>query len=280
VKFPTKDLTEAIELGQKAAESITRQCRKAHRIEYEKTFYPFILFCRKRYVGMKYETDTTHCKRATMGVALKRRDNAPIVKDVFGGALDILMEKRDIRAAQKFVQDMLVKLIKNEFPLDKFIITKQLRDDYKNPDQIAHRVLADRMEARDPGNAPQVGDRLPYIYVANRKDERKQGDKIEHVDYVKEKGLKPDVEFYVTNQIQNPVAQLFALAIDQLEGHRAKTNYETLFEELKEKFNGDEEEATLAVLKRKEKELESIMFLGAPYLTRHKRGPMDMFVRR
>lgn len=280
VKFPTKDLAEAIAFGQKAAESITRQCRKAHRIEYEKTFYPFILFCRKRYVGMKYETDTTHCKRATMGVALKRRDNAPIVKDVFGGALDILMEKRDICAAQKFVQDMLVKLIKNEFPLDKFIITKQLRDDYKNPDQIAHRVLADRMEARDPGNAPQVGDRLPYIYVANRKGEKKQGDKIEHVDYVKEKGLKPDVEFYVTNQIQNPVAQLFALAIDQLEGYKAKTNYETLFEEFKEKFNGDEEEATLAVLKRKEKELESIMFLGAPYLTRHKRGPMDMFVTR
>lgn len=285
VKFPTKDLAEAIELGQKAAESITRQCRKAHRIEYEKTFYPFILFCRKRYVGMKYETDTTHCKRATMGVALKRRDNAPIVKDVFGGALDILMEKRDIRAAQKFVQDMLVKLIKNEFPLDKFIITKQLRDDYKNPDQIAHRVLADRMEARDPGNAPQVGDRLPYIYVANRKDERKQGDKIEHVDYVKEKGLKPDVEFYVTNQIQNPVAQLFALAIGQLEGYRAKTNYDTMFEEFKEKFNGDEEEATLAVLKRKEKELESIMFLGADYILRAQGKPIqkritDMFVRR
>jgi DNA polymerase elongation subunit (family B) len=280
VKFPTKDLAEAIEMGQKAAESITKQCRKAHRIEYEKTFYPFILFCRKRYVGMKYETDTVHCKRATMGVALKRRDNAPIVKDVFGGALDILMEKRDIRAAQKFVQEMLVKLIKNEFPLDKFIITKQLRDDYKNPDQIAHRVLANRMEARDPGNAPQVGDRLPYIYVSNRKDEKKQGDKIEHVDYVKEKGLKPDVEFYVSNQIQNPVAQLFALAIDQLEGYKTKADYEALFEEFKEKFNGDEEEATLAVLKRKEKELESIMFLGAPYLTRHKRGPMDIFVRR
>jgi DNA polymerase elongation subunit (family B) len=280
VKFPTKDLAQAIELGQKASESITRQCRKAHRIEYEKTFYPFILFCRKRYVGMKYENDTVHCKRATMGVALKRRDNAPIVKDVFGGALDILMEKRDIRAAQKFVQEMLVKVVKNEFPLDKFIITKQLRDDYKNPDQIAHRVLADRMEARDPGNAPQVGDRLPYIYVANRKDEKKQGDKIEHVDYVKEKGLKPDTEFYITNQIQNPVAQLFALAIDQLEGYKTKVDYESLFEEFKEKFNGDEEEATLAVLKRKEKELDGLLFTGASYLTRHKRGPMDMFVRR
>jgi len=279
VKFPTKDLAEAIELGQKAAESITRQCRRPYKIEYEKTFYPFILFCRKRYVGLKYEGDTVHCKRATMGVALKRRDNAPIVKDVFGGALDILLETRQIKPAQDFVKSMLVKLMKNEFPLEKFIVTKQLRDDYKNPDQIAHRVLADRMEARDPGNAPQVGDRLPYVYVANRKDERRQGDKIEHVDYVREKRLTPDTEFYITNQIQNPVAQLFALAIEQLEGYRPKVDYKKMLAEFMEK-GLDEEDATLKVLEKKEKELDSILFLGASYLKTHKRGPMDMFLGR
>lgn len=279
VKFPTKDLGEAIKLGQQSAERITSLCRKPYKIEYEKTFYPFILFCRKRYVGLKYENDTVHCKRATMGVALKRRDNAPIVKDVFGGALDILLETRQIKPAQDFVKNTLVKLMKNEFPLEKFIVTKQLRDDYKNPDQIAHRVLANRMEERDPGNAPQVGDRLPYIYVSNRKDEKKQGDKIEHVDYVKEKGLKPDVEFYITNQIQNPVAQLFALAIEQLEGYRPKVDYKKMLTDFME--DGlDEEDATLKVLDKKEKELDSILFLGAPYLKTHKRGPMDMFVGR
>ena len=280
VKFPTKDLAEAIELGQKAAESITRQCRRPYKIEYEKTFYPFILFCRKRYVGLKYETDTVHCKRATMGVALKRRDNAPIVKDVFGGALDILLETRQIKPAQDFVTNMLVKLMKNEFPLEKFIVTKQLRDDYKNPDQIAHRVLANRMEARDPGNAPQVGDRLAYVYVSSRRDEKRQGDKIEHVDYVREKHLTPDTEFYITNQIQNPVAQLFALALEQLEGYRPKIDYKKMLDEFMEEKGLDEEEATLKVLDKKEKELDSILFLGASYLKTHKRGPMDMFLRR
>lgn len=279
VKFPTKDLAEAIKLGQQSAERITSLCRRPYKIEYEKTFYPFILFCRKRYVGLKYENDTVHCKRATMGVALKRRDNAPIVKDVFGGALDILLESRQIKPAQDFVKNMLVKLMKNEFPLEKFVVTKQLRDDYKNPDQIAHRVLANRMEERDPGNAPQVGDRLPYIYVANRRDEKKQGDKIEHVDYVREKSLKPDTEFYITNQIQNPVAQLFALALEQLEGYKPKIDYKSMLEDFME-AGLDEEEATLKVLDKKEKELDSILFLGAPYLKTHKRGPMDAFLGR
>jgi len=278
VKFPTKDLAESIELGKKSAERITSLCRKAHKIEYEKTFFPFILFCRKRYVGMMYEDDVTKCKRKTMGVALKRRDNAPIVKDIFGGALDILMEKRDILPAQVFVKDMLVQVLQNKLPLEKYIITKQLRDDYKNPSQIAHRVLADRMEERDAGNAPQVGDRLPYIYVASRKDEKRQGDRIEHVDYVREKKLKPDTEFYVPHQIQNPVAQLFALAIERLEGYKPRVNYDKLMSEYMETM--DEEESTLKVLDKKEKELDSILFLGAAYLNKHKRGPMDAFLGR
>jgi len=277
IKFATKDLAESIELGKKAADRITAFCGRSYRIEYEKTFYPFILFCRKRYVGMMYEDDIKKCKRKTMGVALKRRDNAPIVKDVFGGALDSLMEHRNIKVAEKLVKEMLVKVMKNEYPLEKYILSKQLRDDYKNPAQIAHRVLADRMEERDAGNKPQVGDRLSYVYVSNRRDEKKQGDKIESVDYVREKKLKPDVEFYITNQIQNPVAQLFALAIEELDGYKKK-DYNKFYSEYRETL--DEEEATLKVLKIKEKDLDSLLFTGASYLTKHKRGPMDMFLKR
>ena len=280
IKFPTTDLQESIDMARKAADIITSTGRKAHRIEYEKTFYPFILFCRKRYVGMMYEDDVAKKpKRKEMGIAIKRRDNAPIVKDVFGGALDILMEHRDIRKAQRFVQDMLVKVMKNEMPLEKYIVTKQLRDDYKNPDQIAHAVLAERMKTRDKGSAPQVGDRLAYVYVAERKDQKKQGDKIEHVDYVRQHKLKPDVEFYITNQLQNPIAQMFALALEQLEGYRERVSYKAMLSSFIDD-GMDEEEATLLVLKRKEKELDSLMFTGAQYLKKHKRGPMDMFLRK
>ena len=279
IQFPTKDLQESMDMARKSAERITSLCRKAHRIEYEKTFYPFILFSRKRYVGMMYEDDVHKCKRKSMGIALKRRDNAPIVKDIYGGALDILLEQRDIRKAQDFVEDMLVKVLKNEVPLEKFIVSKQLRDDYKNPDQIAHAVLAERMKDRDEGSAPQVGDRLAYVYVADRKDKKKQGDKIEHVDYVREHELKPDTEFYITNQIQNPVAQLFALALEDLNGYVERVDYKRLLEETID-AGGDEEDSTISILKQKEKELESLMFMGAQYLKKWKRGPIDRYFQR
>jgi DNA polymerase elongation subunit (family B) len=97
IKFPTKDLVESMELGRKAAALITSRCpHRAFVIGYEKTLYPFILFCRKRYVGMMYEDDPTKCKRKSMGIVLKRRDNAPIVKDVFGGALDMLLDRKTL----------------------------------------------------------------------------------------------------------------------------------------------------------------------------------------
>jgi DNA polymerase delta subunit 1 len=285
IRFPTQDLAESIRLGISAGKRITSQCRKPYKIAYEKTFFPFILFCRKRYVGMMYEEDATaKPKRKSMGIVLKRRDNAPIVKDVYGGALDVLMQEKDVRKAQAFVTQKLVDVLENRVPLEKFIVSKSLRDDYKNPEQIAHRVLADRMESRDPGTAPKVGDRLQFVFVAENKHKGKQGERIEEVGYVKSKGLTPDTSFYITNQIQNPVAQLFALCIDRLEGYIAprRPSYTTMMEQMLEKHGGDEEAATIAVLAKKEKQLDGLMFMGssllANILRRKTKGPMDAFV--
>ena len=271
IRFPTKDLAESIRLGIAAGKRITSQCRKPYKIAYEKTFFPFILFCRKRYVGLMYEEDATiKPKRKSMGIVLKRRDNAPIVKDVYGGALDMLLTEKDVRKAQRFVTEKLVDVLENRVALEKFIVSKSLRDDYKNPGQIAHRVLADRMESRDAGTAPKVGDRLQFVFVAENKNKGKQGDRIEEVGYVREHGLTPDASFYITNQIQNPVAQLFALCITQLEGYvpPRRPSYTTMYEELLKKHNGDEEEATRALLTKKEKQLDSLMFMGSPLLTK------------
>jgi DNA polymerase elongation subunit (family B) len=284
IKFSGKTLVESINLAKESADMITARCRhKAFVIGYEKTFYPFILFCRKRYVGMKYEEDPTKCYRASMGIVLRRRDNAPVVKDVYGGALDILLKDKDVKKAANFVKEMLIRVVRGDFPIDKFAITKQLRDDYKDPTRIAHRVLADRMTSRDPGNAPNVGDRLKFVYIQTT-DKRLQGDKIENIEYVKEKKLSIDTMHYVTNQIQNPVAQLFALCINQMDDYKEPSvRYSTLYEQYFEKLK-DVEEATLKVLGHKEKQLEKILFLDAPYIKNvvraSKTGPLDKFFKK
>ena len=58
-----KALEITIELAQEAGEMATKFLKKPHDLEYEKTFMPFCLLSKKRYVGMLYETDPNKGKR-------------------------------------------------------------------------------------------------------------------------------------------------------------------------------------------------------------------------
>ena len=205
-----------IELAQQAGHLASSFLKKPHDLEYEKTFMPFCLLAKKRYVGMLYETDVNVCKRKEMGIVLKRRDNAPIVKEVYGGIVDILMREQNIQKAKSYLRDCLQKMVKEEYPIEKLIISKSLRSGYKNPQSIAHKVLADRMTERDPGNKPSPGDRIPYVYIHHINKNALQGEKIENPTYILENKIKVDYSFYITNQIMKPVQQIFSLVIDRI----------------------------------------------------------------
>ena len=206
-----KALDITIDLAQEAGALATKMLKQPHDLEYEKTFYPFCLLAKKKYVGILYEYNPKKGKRKEMGIVLRRRDNAPIVKDVYGGVIDILMKERNIKKAVGFVKDYLVKIADGECPMNKLIITKSLRDFYKNPKTIAHKVLADRISKRDPGNRMSSGTRIPYVYIQTKGKVKLQGDRIETPSYITEKKLKIDYGFYITNQIMKPLLQVFGL---------------------------------------------------------------------
>jgi DNA polymerase elongation subunit (family B) len=205
-----------IELAQEAGHLASGFLKGPHDLEYEKTFMPFCLLSKKRYVGMLYETDPNKCKRKEMGIVLKRRDNAPIVKDIYGGIIDILMKEQNIQKAIDFLKSSLQNLVDEKVSMDKLIITKSLRSGYKNPNSIAHKVLADRITKRDPGNKPSSGDRIPFVYINSSNKKALQGEKIETPTYILENGLKIDYSFYITNQIMKPLQQLFALVLEKI----------------------------------------------------------------
>ena len=221
-------IEKSIEMGIGAEKYIQQFLKAPHRLEYEKTFSPFILFSKKRYIGNKYEEDAENYKQTSMGIVLKRRDNADIVKHVYGTIIDILINKLDLEGSIKFCQEACSKLLKGKFPMDMLIITKSLRGFYKNPDQIAHKVLADRIGEREPGNKPKSNDRIPFVYIetkASRGAKVLQGDKIENPDYIKKNSIKPDYKFYITNQIMKPVGQIYALTVENLPGYNKPKDY-------------------------------------------------------
>ena len=220
-----KALEITIELAKQAGKIASKFLKNPHDLEYEKTFLPFCLLSKKRYVGMLYEDNPDDCKRKSMGIVLKRRDNAPIVKDIYGGIIDILMKENDIEKAADFLKQSLQNMLDERYGMDKLIITKSLRSGYKNPAQIAHKVLADRIGRRDPGNKPSVGDRIAFVYIENPDKKALQGERIETPDYIIDNNVKINYSFYITNQIMKPVQQVFALVLEQMKDFRKKKGH-------------------------------------------------------
>ena len=254
-------LKHTIELAKEAGELATKFLKEPHDLEYEKTFMPFCLLSKKRYVGMLYEEDPDKCYRKSMGIVLKRRDNAPIVKDVYGGIIDILMKDQNLKKAIDFTKSCLQNIVEEKYPLDKLIITKSLRAFYKNPQQIAHKVLADRMGKRDPGNKPGPGDRIPFVYIETKGKKVLQGDKVEHPEYIldKKNKLRPDYGFYITNQIMKPVQQVFALVLEDIpEFKRSVKTFKNKLKTLEQ--NLDEEKFAKKSQDMKNKEVKKLIF--------------------
>lgn len=170
-KYPDRTFTEeelleeSIKVGQEAAKNVNKDIKAPQNIEYEKTFWPFVIFSKKRYFGNKYEKSIKKYKETSMGIVLKRRDNAQILKSIYKGIIDIILNKRDLAGSKLFFREAVKNLLEGNVDISQLVISKTIKSDYANPTQIAHKVLADRMGERDEGNKPQSNDRIPYCYI-------------------------------------------------------------------------------------------------------------------
>ena len=218
---PALEMT--IEIAQDAAKLCSQWLKPPMDLAYEKTLMPFILLSKKRYVGMLYEENPNKGKMKYMGLSLKRRDSCDYLKDTYGGILSILMKEHDIQKSIEFLNASLTQLIKGEVTMDKLMITKALRGYYKNPNTIAHKVLADKIGQRDPGNKPKPGDRMRFVHIVNDNKKALQGEKIETPEFILHKKLPIDYTFYITNQLMKPLQQLFGLALEQIWTYQGKT---------------------------------------------------------
>jgi len=228
-----------IALTEEAGKLVTQGLKAPHDFEFDKVYWPFLIFSKKRYVGHKYE-EIDHYTQASMGIALKRRDYAQIVKKIYGGAIHILLTEKNVAKAAEFVKTACKDLIDGKYGLGPLTISKSLRGEYANPNSIAHKVLADRIAVRSPGEAPAAGDRIGYVYVqpgVGQVAADLQGDRIETPAYIKANGLKPDYMFYIDHQISNPVCQLFGLLVEEVPGYQGQAWADDPDKQMKQREN-------------------------------------------
>src|SRR3569833_1038865 len=103
VKFGTKDLSEAMKLGEEAANFVTTQFIKPIKLEFEKVYYPYLLINKKRYAGLYWTKPEKHDKMDTKGIETVRRDNCLLVQTVIDNVLRMILIDQDVSGAQSYV---------------------------------------------------------------------------------------------------------------------------------------------------------------------------------
>ena len=284
-----KALEITIEIAQDTAKVCTQFLKPPMELTYEKTLMQFILLSKKRYVGILYEKDPNKGKLKYMGLSIKRRDSCDYLKDTYGNILNTLMDEKtksidNIKTAITFLDTSLKNLINGIVPMEKLSITKALRGYYKNPQQIAHNVLAERIGTRDPGNKPKSGERIKFVHIVNKK-KGLQGDKIETPEFIIKNKIAIDYSFYITNQLMKPLQQLFGLALELIWEFKNKTGvikkHKDEIDQLK-KSSGSVEEFNKKREKNCSDKIEKLLFktyLDEIFLKENRTKPITTFFK-
>ncbi|XP_017784664.1 PREDICTED: DNA polymerase delta catalytic subunit [Nicrophorus vespilloides] len=207
VNFQVKTLEESMDLGREAAEYISAKFIKPIKLEFEKVYFPYLLIQKKRYAGLYFTRTDTYDKMDCKGLETVRRDNCTLVVDVINTCLQKLLIDRDPDGASAYAKKVISDLLQNNVDISQLVITKELsKEEYAN--KQPHVELASKIAKRDPGKAPKLGDRIPYVFIASSKN-AKAYEKAEDPIYVLENNIPIDVKYYLENQLSKPLVRIF-----------------------------------------------------------------------
>lgn len=174
---------------------------------------------KKRYAGLLWTKTTAYDYLDTKGLETVRRDNCGLARELVDTALRRLIIDRDVEGARNFVRKRIRDLLCGKIDMSQLLISKALTravGAYADGGKQAHVELVARMMRRDPGSAPKVGDRVPYVMIAADK-KAKNYEKSEDPIYVLNTGLTVDAPWYLAHQLEKPIGRLFEAVLSKAE---------------------------------------------------------------
>lgn len=161
-----------------------------------------------------YTRPDAHDYIDTKGIQLVRRDSCPLVKDVSLAALDAIMYDKSPDKALAAVRGLVAKVLRGEFAMDKFVLSKTLRSGYKDGDKLPHVAVAKKIRERR-GFPVSNGERVQYVFVENMEDPGAlQAARAEDPAHVEAHGLRLDILYYLDHQLHSPIVSLFEVMVD------------------------------------------------------------------
>jgi len=231
-------ISEAAELGKKAALEITEFLQKSSKdqavnLAYEKTYKPYLLMKKKNYVGLKW-TESGDSFKSSMdlkGIDAVRRDRPKLIRETSMCLLNNLMYEANIETALKSLKVILTSIANGERPIEDFILSKSLKNNYAN-ENVPHLMAWKRMQERGDEDIPPVGSRMPFVVtvkkgsVGGKKDQIKLYERTEHPLFAKKNNLKIDTQYYLET-IENPISKILQFVVSE---QKLKSIFDEIYE--------------------------------------------------
>ncbi|KAF1328474.1 DNA polymerase delta catalytic subunit, partial [Globisporangium splendens] len=211
VKFGVDTVEEAMPLAEDAARRVSEIFPNPIQLEFEKVYFPYLLMNKKRYAGLLWTKPEKYDKLDSKGLETVRRDNCLLVRRMVESVLRKILIDRDVPGAISYTKHIISDLLQNKIDISLLVITKGLKktvdqDDYKV--KQAHTELAERMRKRDPGSAPALGERIAYVIIDKGKATPLY-EKAEDPVFALENNVPIDCDYYLKQQLQNPLERIF-----------------------------------------------------------------------
>jgi len=217
------DLPKVKEFGERVKREVNRMYRTLE-LEIDGIFRTMLLLKKKKYAAktvLEGPNGITYGQELK-GLDLVRRDWCIQSKDTGRFVADQILSGEDtevvVNNIHSHLEDLARRMRNNELPLEKYTITKGLSKhpkDYPDGKSQAHVQVAKMM--LENGRPVNTGDHIPYIITAPLENVADKSGKVptpaeraRHPDEIARSGgvLKPDIEYYLSQQILPPVARL------------------------------------------------------------------------
>ena len=222
-----KSLLEAIKKGNEIKKAINGQYKnKILEIEVDGIFRSLLLLKKKKYAADKLQNldevqknlDDRVAKFVIekKGLDIVRRDWSGLTKRVGDHLVDVILDNNKetedtLIEIYEYLAKVKAELLKSTQAHDQqFIIYKQLN---KNPNQYSekgqpHVIVAKKMLAAGHTVEQLINHFIPYVIVDEGDPSKSFAERAYHPDDAKKLKLKPDIHWYINNQLSNPIARL------------------------------------------------------------------------
>ena len=230
IEFGNQDLAEVSKLGYEAQNLLNDIFKKDNdsvlKIEFEKMYVNFLLLAPKNYAAYKYPPKATKLAPPELlgtkeypldmkGIETVRRDKIGLTQRICEQLLILCLRDLNPDAAIEYCKKEITALLQGKIDLSELILSKGLKLYYDEDSVLpAHAQLAEILRQRDPGSAPIVGDRVPYVLIIKGKKSSKS-EQAEDPWYAMVNRLPIDYVGYFENHIKKALLRLLGPVIPE-----------------------------------------------------------------